>query len=115
MRVQITGRHIDITDTLRAHVENKVGAALADYPRLDIVHVILDHEKHRKQVEIVVHAPNRAHVEAKAETDDLYASLDEALGKAERQMRKWNEKIHDHKKAPLSDVDARISRAHPPA
>ena len=106
MQIHITGRHMEITDAIRDHVYGKMQHDLADFPRIESVHVILDLEKYRQIAEVVIQAPNHIRVEAKAVSDDLYSSIDMASEKATKQVRKAWEKITDHKsREPLAQVD----------
>ncbi len=97
MKINITGRHVEITDALRDHLQARLDSAFTDFPRVENVHVILNLEKHRHSVEITAHLPRHGHVEAKAESHDMYASIDQAAERAATQLHKWAEKIHDRK------------------
>lgn len=105
MIVNVTGRHVEINDTLREHVGDRLRAELADFPRIESVHVILMVEKHRHVAEIVAQVPHHGTVEAKHESNDMYASIDAAIEKTAVQLRKWAEKVHEHKAEKLGRVD----------
>ncbi len=64
-----------------------------DYPRIIDAQVILDVEKYRHIAEVVLHCSNHITIDASSETSDLYASIDEAVGKIAQQMRKHKTKI----------------------
>ena len=95
MQIHITGRHVEITDGIREHVYDKVERTLADFPRVEDVRVVLDLQKLIHFAEVLVQGKN-IHVEAKSESENMYTSIDEALDKAERQLRKLREKVQDH-------------------
>lgn len=97
MKISVTGRHVDITDAIRDHVENSIRHAFREFPRLVSAHVILAVEKYRHIAEIVVHGPNHIDVEAAHESDDLYVSIDRAIEKAERQLQRAWDKMTDKK------------------
>ncbi len=105
MIVNVTGRHVEISDTLREHVESRLQAEFEGFPRIESVHVILMSEKHRRVAEIVAQVPHHGIVEAKHESGDMYASIDAAIEKAAVQLRKWVEKRHEHKAAKLGVID----------
>lgn len=96
MRLDITGRHIEITPALRKFAEEKLTKLerLLDGPVE--IHVVLEIEKHRHTAEIQVKSRS-AFFSGKQETDDLYASINEVADKLERQALKHKEKAHDHK------------------
>jgi putative sigma-54 modulation protein len=95
MQVHITGRHVDITDGIRDHIYDKVERTLVDFPRVEDVRIILEVLKHEHLSEVLVQGKH-IHVEAKASAENMYTSIDEALDKAERQLRKLREKVQDH-------------------
>jgi putative sigma-54 modulation protein len=95
MQIKITGRNVEITDGIRDHIYEKLEHALTPFPRVEMVHVVLELEKYRHFAELVVQG-NHIHVEGKAESDDMYISLDDAIAKAEKQLRKLRDKVQDH-------------------
>ncbi len=100
MTIMITGRHMDITDTLRAHAEERMTHAAAEWPKVGDVHMVLNLEKQSRCIaEIVLKVPHHGTVEAKAESHDMYLSIDQAIEKADRQVRRWKEKVQDAHKA----------------
>ena len=97
MRLDITGRHIEITPALREFAESKLSKLdrLLDGPVE--VHVVLEIEKHRHTAEVQVKS-RTAFFSGRRETGDLYASINEVSDKLERQALKHKEKIQDHKR-----------------
>lgn len=105
MIVNVTGRHMEISETLRTHAVDRLRAEFAGFPRIESVHAILTVEKHRHAAEIVAQVPHHGRVEAKHESNDMYVSIDAAIEKTAVQLRKWAEKIHEHKAEKLGRVD----------
>ena len=99
---------MDMTESLREHAIARAQESLSEFPRIEDVHVILDVQKKIHHIaEVVVRAKNHIHVEAKDETTDMYASIDAAIDKAHRQLRKKRDKIQDHKHQPgLGELEA---------
>lgn len=92
--VIITGRHVSITDAMRAHAEKKIQSIHLDYPRVMEARVILDVESPiRHRAEIVLHCANHITIEASTVTADMYASIDETLAKVARRMRKFKTRM----------------------
>ena len=91
--VRITGRHVQATEAIKRYAESKIDNLHLDYPRIIEAHVILDVEKYRQSVEIILHCSNHISIEASAETSDMYASIDGAVDKIAQQMRKYKTKI----------------------
>lgn len=95
MQLHITGRHVEITDGIREHIYAKIERTLIDFPRVEDVRVVLDLQKLIHTAEVLVQGKN-IHVEGKSFSENMYTSIDEALAKAERQLRKLREKVQEH-------------------
>lgn len=95
MQIHITGRHVEITDAIREHVFDKAERTLTDFPRVEDVRIILDLQKLLHEAEVVVQG-KQIHVEAKAAEENMYTAIDEALDRAERQLRKLRGKVTNH-------------------
>jgi ribosomal subunit interface protein len=61
--------------------------------------VILDHEKHLFKAEVVIQAGHHVRIEGKESLDNMRASIDGAIEKAERQYRRVIDKVKDHHSA----------------
>jgi len=110
LQVHVTGRHVSVTEPIKEYARRKIENIGLDFPRLLDAHVILDVEKHRHTAEVVLHCGNHIVIEAKAESDDLYASIDEVVAKVARQLRKAKTKIQRHQPRKLEayEVDLRV-------
>lgn len=106
MATVITGRHVDVSDSMREYAEKRVDKLMEGYPRVDDIHVILDIQKFTHIAEVIVHARRHIRLEAKATAEGMYAAIDEVVDKIEAQLRKVIEKRHDHKGgSKLRDVE----------
>lgn len=95
MNVTISGKHIDITDGLRDHIDGGLERFTGHFNNTIDVNVILGIEKHRHIAEINLHA-NGLHINAKNTSGDMYSSFDSALSKINKQIRKHKERINRH-------------------
>ena len=111
MHIHVTCRHMETSPALRDHATARAEESLSEFPRVEDVHVILDVQKKINHIaEVVVKAKNHVHAEAKETTSDMYASIDEAMDKVHRQLRKQRDKIQDHKHTPgLGEREAEIT------
>lgn len=104
MEITLQGRNIELSDSLKEHVEKKL-QKLAKYFRHPLqVQVVLSSQKDRQIVEITVPL-NDYILRAEESTDDLYTSLDRVLDKLERQIHKYKTKII--RKARRASVEAK--------
>jgi len=92
-QIKVTGRHVEVTDSIVDYVRKKIEGLHLDYPRIIDAQVILDVEKYRHIAEVVLFCSNHITIDAKAQTNDLYASIDEAVDRIAQQMRKYKTKI----------------------
>ncbi|AKL97464.1 ribosome hibernation-promoting factor, HPF/YfiA family [Endomicrobium proavitum] len=113
MQINITARHLKLTDAIGSYVRKKVSKASKFYDGDDVwAHVILSVEKSRQITEIIFHVGKLA-FRVKEQSLDLYASVDLSVDKLEKQLRKQKEisKIHRKKnlkaaKDKKADLDA---------
>ena len=87
MKVIFTGRHVELSDSLRASTQERLDKMTTYLDDIIDVHVIFSVEKHRHQAEITLKT-RRSDFVACAETDDMYLSLSQALDKLEAQAHK---------------------------
>lgn len=95
MNLTITGRHMDLTEALKAYVDNGLRKLRTHFDKMIDVIVVLSVEKHRQQCEINLHA-NGVRIHARESTADMYASVDACLGKLDKQIRKFKDRINRH-------------------
>lgn len=97
MPVEVTARHMRATDAIHAYAEAKAQELMDSFPRIEHVHLILDQEKRTNVVEVIIQARRHVHVEAKEASENLRAAIDAAVEKAEKQLRKVVDKVHDRR------------------
>lgn len=115
MKFEYTGRHIEVTPALRAHVEEHFG-------RLDHLfdgkptkaHVIIEVERGRHRSEIVVHWRNEV-LTAASSLSDMYQSLAQTIGKIEKQALRIKNKVIDksHKAKKVGEITAQRAALKP--
>ncbi|HOV33038.1 MAG TPA: ribosome-associated translation inhibitor RaiA [Candidatus Hydrogenedens sp.] len=104
MNVTITGRHMEMSDALKSYIENALSKLERRFDKIIDANVILDVEKHRHICEININA-NGMRIHSKETSPDMYASVDSVIEKLDRQIRKFKDKITNHK--PRSYEDSR--------
>jgi putative sigma-54 modulation protein len=96
MQINLTGHHVDITDPLRNYVDSKFERLERHFDQVTNVHVILSIEKLRQKAEATMHV-NGADLFADAVHEDMYAAIDGLIDKLDRQVKKYKEKLTDHR------------------
>lgn len=95
MQINLSGHHVDITDSLRQFVNSKFERLTRRFEQINNVHVVLTVEKLRQKAEAKVHL-NGGELFANAESDDMYAAIDSLVDKLDRQVVKHKEKLIRH-------------------
>src|SRR5690606_11030282 len=95
MKVSISGRHMEVTDGIRSHVEDALARLTSHFDRAIDADVVLGVEKHRHIAEVTLHA-NGMRVHGKESSLDMYASVDAVVHKIERQCLKYKGRINRH-------------------
>ncbi len=98
MKATITGRNLEITDAIRGHVSRRCDKLTHFWDRVRDADVIAEKRgTHTFFVEFVVHADGHDPFVASVKHEDLYAAVDEAAAKLERQLRNHHARLVDHK------------------
>ncbi len=101
MQVNITFRHLDSTEALKAHARDKVQHIQRYIDRPSEAHVVLYVENLEHKADINLKAGPFL-LRGRARSNDMYASIDAAADKIERQLKKHKEKLKSHKAAPAN-------------
>jgi len=96
MQVSVTGHHIEVTDSLRTHVEEKIGKLKRHFDNVTDVHVILTVEKLEQKAEATVQISG-AKLFADDTQEDMYQAIDNMIDKLDRQILKHKEKTGSHR------------------
>jgi|TARA_B110000240_G_C13458789_1_gene435712 putative sigma-54 modulation protein len=95
MQINLTGHHVDITDSLRDYVDTKFTKLERHFDHINNVRVILNVEKLKQKAEATLYLSG-IEVFAISEHSDMYAAIDALIDKLDRQVIKHKEKIKRH-------------------
>ena len=95
MQLNVSGHHVEVTDSLREYVESKIQKTARHFDLMSDVHCSLTVEKLRHKAEAKVHM-NGGTIYADHTEEDMYAAIDGLVDKIERRVRKYKEKLVDH-------------------
>ena len=101
MQYIISGKNIDVTEGLKAAVQDKLGKLERYFTPETEVHVTLSVEKERQKIEIIILMKGNI-VRAEQVSDDMYVSIDLVEEIIERQLRKYKNKIVDQQQSAVS-------------
>ena len=97
MRVTVTGRRMDVSESLREYANQKASKLGRFYNRVHSVEVIFDLDGADHRCEIIARADHHMTFVAKEEHEEPHVSLDAAVKNLERQLTRHKEKFRNRK------------------
>lgn len=96
MRIDVVGKHIEITPALQLFAQQKAEKLTKIFDGTQQIRVYLESPQGKKgefHVEVAVDVVKHQDFIANAVAPDLYAAIDLAVDKAQRQIRDYKEKL----------------------
>ncbi len=97
MQCSVTFRKMDTTEALKSYAEEKVRKIKKFFPEPINAQVVLSKEKFRQRADINITLHNGLLLKGKDSSEDVYSSIDRAVDKIERQVKKYKDRIRRHK------------------
>lgn len=107
MQISVTFRHLDSNEEFRDYVKEKIGRIKKYLDQPVEAQVTLTVEKFRNIAEVILWV-NGYTINSQEETGDMFSSIDMAVDKLERQIKKHKDKIQSYK--PNSDIQTQKLR-----
>jgi len=98
LSIQISGRRIEITDPVRAYVQERGAKLFRFLDRIQKVQFILSSDGDGYSAEVLVSAPKGGQLVAESTEEGLLAAIDKVTDKIERQLRRYKQKLKDHRR-----------------
>jgi putative sigma-54 modulation protein len=95
MQMNITFRHLDPIESLKAYAQEKVERVNKYLDRATEANVVLSLERHLHHAEIRIQSGTWL-LRGREKSEDMYASIDLAMDKIERQLKRYKEKLKGH-------------------
>ena len=97
MTLRISGKHMDVGDTLRSRIEDRVGDAVEKYFGNGYSgHVTMEKQGSFFLADCVLHLDSGISLQASAREPDPHASFDRAAERIEKRLRRYKRKLKDH-------------------
>lgn len=110
MQITVSGKHIDVGDALRVHVEDNLVAAVGKYfDRPVDAHVIFSRNGHGFKCDSSVHLATGLTAQAQGVSDEIYAAFEAATDRIEKQLRRYKRRLKDHhqtRQDPVEQIEA---------
>jgi len=95
MNLSVTGHHVEVTESMRNYVEEKLRRLQRHSENLFDIHVILSVEKVRQKAEATIQISGTT-LYADTTQPDMYAAIDLLMDKLDRQLIRHKEKSKNH-------------------
>jgi putative sigma-54 modulation protein len=100
VQVKISARHGHLAEPTRQFIQEKAEKLLHLFSRLTMIDVTVDLKDEMKLVEFNVSAEHKHDFVASERNKDILAAVDLVMAKLEGQLRKYKNKIQDHRRTP---------------
>lgn len=105
MQIEVTCRHGEMSDLARKHLVEKSEKLLTFFERVTAIQITVDFEHGKTGVEMLVDAEHKHNFVSHSEADDVVSAFDGAFHKMEQQLKKYKQKIQDHRRdLPLNEA-----------
>ena len=98
MKFVIVGKNIEVTQGLKAAVEEKIGKLESYFNPETEIHVTLSVEKERQKIEVTIPVKGSI-IRSEQVSNDMYVSIDLVEEIIERQIKKYKNKLIDQKQS----------------
>ena len=98
MRFTISGKNIEVTDSLRKAVTEKLGKLERYFTADTPIIVTMSVEKERQKIEVTIPLKGNV-IRSEQVSNDMYVSIDLVEEVIERQLRKYKQKLIDRHQA----------------
>jgi ribosomal subunit interface protein len=107
MRIQVSGKHIDIGEALRGHAEARIGEVVGKYAERPVEAIVtFSRDRHEFVSDCSLHLATGLTVQAKARAGEIYAAFDAASERMEKQLRRYKRRLKDHHRARQFPIEA---------
>jgi len=97
MPLRVTGKNMDIGESLRTHVGQKVDAIIGRYFDGKVTgHVVISPEGSAYRADCSLHLSSGMNLQAEGRAHEPYASFEQACDKIERRLRRYNKRLKEH-------------------
>lgn len=97
MQIDVTFRRMEPSDALKSYLTDKMSRMKKFIANPWHAHVVLTSERYRNKADVTLTLTNGLLVKGVDTSEDMYFSIDQAITRIEKQLKKYKEKIHTHK------------------
>ena len=113
MNISLTGRHLELTDAIKAHITTSIETLNKFNMDIISVNVVASAQtkkgKEHSLVEFLINLAHNNSIVIKQNDDDLYTAIDLAISRAQKAMRRMHDRSIDHQKVGLNEAKAEVA------
>jgi putative sigma-54 modulation protein len=113
MNISLTGRHLELTDAIKAHMTTSIETLNKFNMDIISVNVVASTQtkkgKEHSVVEFVINLAHKNSIIIKQNDGDLYAAIDIAISRAQKAMRRMHDRDSQHHKIGLNEAKSEIA------
>ena len=97
MQLEVRGKQMDVGDSLRGHVTDRLPAVCEKYFANPIEgSVVFAKERHNFRCDVQVHAGRQVLLQSSGEASDPYVAFETAAEKVDKRLRRYKRRLRDH-------------------
>ena len=109
MQISIASRHGSLSPSMNEYVQEKVSKFPKLFERIENIAVTVDMRPDQTTVEILVNAEHKHHLVARDQAPTFHAAVDQSVHKMESQLRRYKERIQEHRRTPPMGGEAGLA------
>jgi ribosomal subunit interface protein len=97
MRIQVSGKHVDLGDALRTRIGDEITAAIGKYfERGGDADVVVSRDGYGFRVDCAVHLASGQQLQSHGLASDAHGAFSQALAKVETRVRRYKQRLKSH-------------------
>lgn len=106
MRYKITGKQIDVGESLQTHVKSELGEVMEKYSqRPTDASIVFSRDAHNHVCEATVHLSSGLTAQAKGQATEIYAAFEACCERMDKQLRRYKRRLKDHHRERATPVE----------
>jgi ribosomal subunit interface protein len=107
MRIQVSGKHLDVGDALTTHVEERLLEIVDKFSARPVEAVVIfSKDRFEYCADASVHLSTGLTVQAKSKATEIYAAFEATIDRMEKQLRRYKRRLKDHHRNRESPIEA---------
>ncbi len=107
MQIQISGKNLDIGESLRKHVEERLTSGVNKYFEGAVsAQVVVEKQREAFNADCVVYLPTGLVLQAKGSAGDAYSAFEAAMDHLETRLRRYKRRLVSHTKKRTKPMEA---------